>query len=64
MRRCTRPRARNRKGRRVGLAQCFVVVWNLNYFSDDSDPNSLYSLWTPIGMRPAYDALRAVLKER
>jgi len=41
-----------------------VVVWNLNYFSDDSDPNSLYSLWTPTGMRPAYEALRAVLKER
>ena len=41
-----------------------VVVWNLNYFSDDNDPNSLYSLWTPMGMRPAYNALRAVLKER
>ena len=39
-----------------------VIIWNLNYYSDDSDPNSLYSLWTPQGMRPAYDALRAVVK--
>ena len=40
-----------------------VIVWNLNYYNDDSDPNSLYSLWTPMGMRPAYDALKAVLKQ-
>jgi polysaccharide biosynthesis protein PslG len=39
-----------------------VIVWNLNYYSDDSDPNSLYSLWTPMGMRPSYDALKAVLR--
>ncbi len=39
-----------------------VIVWNLNYYNDDSDPNSLYSLWTPMGMRPAYDALKAILK--
>ena len=40
-----------------------VIVWNLNYFSDDGDPNSLYSLWTPIGMRPAYDALKTMLRQ-
>ena len=39
-----------------------LIVWNLNYFTDDSDPNSLYALWTPQGMRPAYDALKAVLR--
>jgi len=40
-----------------------VIIWNLNYYGDDSDLNSLYSLWTPMGMRPAYDALRAVLRQ-
>jgi hypothetical protein len=38
-----------------------LIVWNLNYYSDESDPNTLYALWTPNGMRPAYGALRAVL---
>ena len=38
-----------------------LIVWNLNYYNDESDPNSLYALWTPRGMRPAYDALRAML---
>ena len=39
-----------------------TIVWNLNYYSDAGDPNSLYALWTPMGMRPAYDALRAEIK--
>ncbi len=39
-----------------------LIVWNLNYYTDEADPNSLYALWTPQGMRPAYDALRAVVR--
>jgi hypothetical protein len=39
-----------------------AIIWNLNYYSDEGDPNSLYALWTPMGMRPAYDALRAAMK--
>jgi len=38
-----------------------VVVWNLNYYGGEDDPNSLYALWTPMGMRPAYEALKKFL---
>jgi len=46
----------------AGLVR-IVIVWNLNYYSDEGDPNSLYSLWTPMGMRPAYAALQTVLTQ-
>ena len=37
-----------------------IVVWNLNYYHDLNDPNSLYALQTPDGLRPAYQALKAL----
>jgi hypothetical protein len=39
-----------------------IVVWNLDYYNDLSDPNSLYALDTPDGLRPAYLALKALNK--
>lgn len=39
-----------------------IVVWNLNYYSDSEDPNSLYALDAPGGLRPAYLALKAMQK--
>jgi GH35 family endo-1,4-beta-xylanase len=38
-----------------------VIVWNLNYHSDDEDdPNVPYSLWGPRGLMPAYYALQGM----
>lgn len=38
-----------------------VIVFNLDYWSDDSkDVNALYALWSPGGMMPAFEALREV----
>jgi hypothetical protein len=39
-----------------------IIVWNLNYYQDLSDPNSLYALQTPDGLRKAYLALKALSK--
>jgi hypothetical protein len=44
-----------------------VIVWNLNYHSDDADdPNVPYALWfpPPRGLMPAYHALSDMVKER
>jgi hypothetical protein len=36
-----------------------VIVWNLDYWSDDADDvNTLYSLWSPGGLMPAFGALQ------
>jgi len=41
-----------------------VIVWNLNYWSEDpGDVNALYAIWSPGGVGPAYDALRAANME-
>jgi hypothetical protein len=39
-----------------------IVVWNLNYYNDLNDPNSLYALDTPNGLRRAYTALKGLKK--
>jgi hypothetical protein len=39
-----------------------MVVWNLNYYQNLNDPNSLYALQTPDGLRLAYQALKALRK--
>ena len=40
-----------------------IVVWNLNYHTDDPDnPNLPYALWSPGGLMPAYHALQSMEK--
>jgi hypothetical protein len=47
--------------RHPGYVQ-LIVVWNFDYFGTTDDPNSLYSLQTSEGLRPAYIALKAMNK--